>query len=390
MSFRFLTAGESHGKALVGIIDGFPSGVSIDKEEFFKQMKRRKMGYGRGGRQKIETDEVEFLAGVRHGSTLGSPISMAVWNRDWPNWQDIMDSDPFTGEQIRRQVKVPRPGHADYLGGVKYGHLDDMRNVLERSSARETAMRVAVGTVARMFLTQLGIDVASRVIQIGPIVDETPMPQSMLGLNDILDQNPVRCLDSLASEKMVQYIDDIKKSGDTIGGTFEVYAEGVPLALGSYSQWDRRFEGQLGQAFLSMNAFKSVELGIGKNAGLVKGSEAHDAFYPGKQHAEKLEYKTNHSGGITGGMTTGQTLVIRASMKPIATLMKPLDSVNLQSKVAEKAHVERSDYCAVPAAAVIGESLMCIELAKAILEKFGGDSLLEIKERVDLWNQRTK
>ena len=385
MSFRFLTAGESHGKGLVGILEGLPANVTIDLAKMQFEMKRRKLGYGRGYRQKIEDDAVEIVTGVRHALSLGAPITLIVWNKDWKAWEDIMDSVPFEGESIRRQVHIPRPGHADYLGGRKYQH-EDMRNVLERASARETAMRVAMGCIARQFLQALGIDVASRVTRIGQAVDNTDLNIAIDQLNSEVDSSPVRCIDKDAEKAMISEIDRAKEQGDTVGGHFEVYASGLPLGLGSYVQWDRRIEGKIGQAFLSLNAVKGVELGMGFEHGEVLGSEAHDEFYPGSTK-ESVSYKTNRAGGITGGMTTGQTLIVRAALKPIATLMKPLNSVNLKTGEEVKAHVERSDTSAVPAAAVIGESLLALVLAEEILEKFGGDSLAETKSRVDLWRK---
>lgn len=381
MSLRFLTAGESHGAALVGIIDGIPSGMPLDVETLHAQARRRKLGYGRGNRQNIETDEIRILSGVRRGRTLGSPIALLMENRDHVRWAEIMRVDaPPDDAPAARAVHIPRPGHADRVGGIKYDH-EDLRDVLERASARETAMRVALGTVARTLLATLGISIVSRVVRIGRVVDETPWRDVSA---EQIDDSPVRALDPAAAAAMVQEIENAKAAGDSLGGVFEVVAHGVPLALGSYTQWDRRLEGDVAKALMSLNAIKGVEVGLGFGAAARRGSEAHDAYEPGGE--TRTRYRTNRAGGIEGGMTTGQPIVVRAAMKPIATLMKPLDSVDLRSGEATRAHIERADTCAVPAAAVIGESLLALVLAEAVLEKFGGDSLGELQERVRAWD----
>ncbi len=387
MSIRFLTAGESHGKALLGILDGIPSGLTIIESEIQKELIRRKQGYGRGARQKIESDKVEFLTGIRHGKSMGSPIGFMIQNQDWSAWQEIMQAEPFKGN-VRRVLEVPRPGHADYIGGLKYNH-QDMRNVLERASARETAMRVALGSVARIFLQELGIYIGSRVIQIGSAKDESECKLNAKNINQKSDRSEVRCLNAKAEKQMIRVIESAKKTGNTCGGVFEVMVEGAPLGLGSYTQWDRRLEGDLSKAIVSLNAIKGVEIGLGFGLAKTLGTEAHDEFFPAKKKG-RIAYKTNRSGGIDGGMTTGQTIVVRAVMKPISTLMKPLRSVKLKTGKAEKAHIERSDTCAVPAAAVIAESCVALVIANAVLEKFGGDSMPEIKERVKRWNEKTK
>ena len=388
MSFRFLTAGESHGKALIGIVEGIPSGLEITEEYVHTQLRRRKLGYGRGYRQQIETDAVEILAGVRFARTMGSPIAMIIVNKDWQAWQDIMHPNPRAkgAGPVRRTVDVPRPGHADLVGGVKYAH-EDMRNVLERSSARETAMRVAAGTVARRFLEALGIDIASRVTRIGAAADESELGIPIAKLNARTDRSPVRASQAAAERRMIKEIEAAKKRGDTLGGVIEVIASGVPLGLGSYVQWDRRLEGDIGKAFLSLNAIKGVEVGLGFGAAAIPGSRVHDEYFPlgGRGRARGVAYRTNRSGGIDGGMATGQPIVVHAAMKPLATLMKPLRSVDLASAKATRAHVERSDVCAVPAAAVIGESLLALVLAQHVLEKFGGDSMRELEPRVKAW-----
>ncbi|MBT9547151.1 MAG: chorismate synthase [Candidatus Sericytochromatia bacterium] len=385
---RFLTSGESHGPALMGILEGLPAGLPISLDYLNAHLRRRQKGHGRGRRMQIETDEVQITAGVRHGHTLGSPIGLLMPNRDWKNWEETMAAGPIEGP-VKRVVTVPRPGHADLVGGIKYGH-EDLRNVLERASARETAMRVALGTVARRLLEEVGIVIASRVVSIGAISDPTPMDLPVANLNQRVDDSPVRCLGSEAEAEMVAAIDAAKEVGDTLGGIVEIYADGLPIGLGTYSQWDRKLEAAIGEAFLSMNAFKGIELGLGFESARVPGSLAHDELSPGPDpiHSpRRVNYLSNRGGGIVAGMSTGQPLVLRAAMKPIATLMQPLKSVHSLSGEAVEAHIERSDTCAVPAAAVIGESLLALVLAEFVLEKFGGDSLAELLPRVALWRE---
>ncbi len=382
---RFLTAGESHGPALVGIIEGIPSGLALDAELLLGQARRRKLGFGRGNRQNIETDEVRIVAGVRRGVTIGSPIALILENKDHVRWAEIMRVEPPADDTPPgRQVHVPRPGHADRVGGIKYGH-DDLRDVLERASARETAMRVALGTVARTLLGALGVTIASRVVRIGAAADTTPWRDVD---PETIDASPVRALDPDAAQAMVREIEAAKAAGDSVGGVFEVVAQGVPVALGSYVQWDRRLEGEVARTFMALNAIKGVEIGLGFGAAAIRGSLAHDEYEPGD--GVRTRYRSNRAGGIEGGMTTGQPIVVRAAMKPIATLMQPLDSVDLRTGEATPAHIERSDTCAVPAAAVIGESLLALALASAVLEKFGGDSLDELRERVRTWEQTVR
>jgi chorismate synthase len=381
MALRFLTAGESHGPALQGILEGLPAGLALSQAEIQAQLRRRKAGHGRGNRQKIEGDEVEILSGVRHGRTLGSPLGLLIRNLDFKNWQGLMGAEPPVGP-VGRRVEVPRPGHADLVGKLKYG-FDDMRDALERSSARETAMRVALASAARVFLQHCGIAVASRVVSIGSVADETDLPCPISTLNARADGSPVRCTGKDAERGMIAAIDAAKEAGDTLGGVFEVYADGLPVGLGSYAQWDRRLEAPLAAAVMSLNAIKGVEIGLGFEAARRPGSQAHDELEP---RGKRVAYRTNRSGGIDGGITTGQPLVLRAAMKPLATLMKPLDSVDLRTMKPAKAHVERSDACAVPAAAVIAESLVCVVLADALLAKFGGDSMKEILPRLKAWN----
>jgi chorismate synthase len=384
-SLRFLTAGESHGPALVGIIEGIPAGLTLDAQTLLAQARRRKLGFGRGNRQNIETDEIRIVAGVRRGETIGAPVALYLENRDHVKWLDIMRVDaPENDEPAARQIHVPRPGHADRIGGIKYDR-DDLRDILERASARETAMRVALGTVARALLAELGVTLSSRVVRIGRAVDETPWRDVP---PDEIDASPVRALDPAAAAAMVREIETAKAAGDSLGGVFEVVARGVPLGLGSYAQWDRRLEAEVGRTFLALNAIKGVELGLGFGAAARRGSEAHDAYEPGD--GVRTRYRSNRAGGIEGGMSTGQPIVVRAAMKPIATLMKPLDSVDLRSGEVARAHIERADTCAVPAAAVIGESLLALVLAEAVLDKFGGDSLAELRERVQAWDERVR
>jgi chorismate synthase len=380
MSLRFLTAGESHGAALVGIIEGIPSGLALDAATLLAQARRRKLGFGRGNRQNIETDEVRIVAGVRRGFTIGSPIGLILENKDHARWAEIMRVDaPDDDAPAAREVHVPRPGHADRIGGIKYARAD-LRDVLERASARETAMRVALGTVARALLAELGVTLSSRVVRIGSVVDETPWRDVP---PDEIDASPVRALDPVAAAAMVAEIERAKAAGDSLGGVFEVVARGVPVALGSYAQWDRRLEGEVAKTFMALNAIKGVEIGLGFRVAAIPGSQAHDEYEPGGD--ARTRYRSNRAGGIEGGMSTGQPIVVRAAMKPIATLMQPLDSVDLRTGEATAAHIERSDTCAVPAAAVIGESLLALALAAAVLEKFGGDSLDELRERVHAW-----
>jgi chorismate synthase len=385
MAFRFLTAGESHGKALTGIIEGIPSGLPLDKDYLHRELKRRKLGFGRGARQNIETDEVEIVSGVRLGQTLGGPIALSIVNRDWGTWREVMQIEELRPcLEVKRQVHIPRPGHADLVGGIKYDFAD-MRNVLERSSARETAIRVALGTVARRFLDEINIRLVSRVVQIGEIVDRDSY--DVFGItSDAVDASVVRVLNRDAEARMISEIERAKKAGDTLGGIFEVVALNVPIGLGSYVQWDRRLEARIGAHFLSLNAIKGVEIGLGFEAARTPGALSHDEIVPGDAK-KRPKYLTNRSGGIDGGMTTGQPVVVRAAMKPISTLMRPLQSVDMRTNEATRAHVERSDVCAVPAAAVIAESLLALVLTEACLEKFGGDSMGEFTKRVKDWNE---
>jgi len=377
VTFRFTTAGESHGRGLVGILEGMPAGLPVSAERVNVELKRRMGGYGRGARMKIESDQIEWLAGVRAGETLGSPIAMLVWNRDWEHWQDVMapEADASAGggggAERRRQVTRPRPGHADLAGSLKYDR-QDARDILERASARETVARVACGAVCKLLLEQFGIEVGSHVVELGGVGARhaVPLPSPV---NAAADASPVRCLDPEAEREMIARIDAAKAAGDTLGGVVEVVALGAPVGLGSHVSWDRKLDGRLAQALMSIPAVKGVELGLGFEAARRKGSEVHDEILPGLARA------TNRAGGTEGGMTTGEPLVLRVAMKPISTLMAPLKTVDLKTGAAAQAQSERSDVTAVPAMGVIAEAMVALVLARALLEKFGGDALSEMK-----------
>ena len=375
---KFLTAGESHGKALLGILDGIPSGFEISEKYIGVQLARRQMGHGRGGRMKIENDWAEILSGVRHGVTLGSPIGLKINNNDWKNWTKKMSKEPVDSEI--KKITLPRPGHADLAGVKKFG-TDDIRNILERSSARETTMRVGLGSVCRKVLEELGIEVGSRVTQIHDVKDETILSfeKSPLQISQLVDKSPVRCLNKEKEKKMISIIDKAKKSGDSVGGIFEVFATGLPYGLGSPMQWDRKLQAKISSMIMSVNAFKSIDIGSGINMASKFGSQVHDEIgYDGKSFTRY----TNNAGGIEGGMSNAQPLLVQVSMKPIATLIKPLRSVDLISKKVKNAHKERTDSCAVPAASIIAESMLCFVLLDSILEKFGGDSLQQLKNHM--------
>src|SRR5712692_9322330 len=388
MTFRWTTAGESHGRGLVAILEGIPAGVPVSAARVNAELKRRMGGYGRGARMKIESDQIEWLAGVRAGETLGSPIAMLVWNRDWEHWQDVMapEADASEGEggggagggeqaKRRRQVTRPRPGHADLAGSLKYDR-QDARDILERASARETVARVACGAVSKLLLEQFGIEIGSHVAELGGVVSRVPTPLP-LPLNVTADASAVRCLDAEAEREMIARIDAAKAAGDTLGGVVEVLALGVPVGLGSHVSWDRKLDGRLAQAVMSIPAVKGVELGLGFEAARRKGSEVHDEILPGFSRA------TNRAGGTEGGMTTGEPLVARVAMKPISTLMSPLKTVDLATGAPAQAQSERSDVTAVPAMGVIAEAMIALVLAQAMVEKFGGDALSEMKRNYD-------
>ena len=387
--FRFLTAGESHGPALTAVIEGVPAGLPITAEPINLQLKRRQGGYGRGARQKIESDTVEILSGIRFGLALGSPLTLVVRNRDWANWTVKMSVEPLPEGQAPPPITVPRPGHADYTGMMKYGH-DDLRNTLERSSARNTATLVAVGAVARILLAEFGVSVASHVVNIGGIkvnADHIDLRR----VAELSEDSPVRVADPEAEARIIAAIDEAKYRGDTLGGTFEVVVLDLPVGLGSYSQWDTRIDGKLAQALMAIQAIKGVEIGIGFGAADVPGSQVHDPFfYDDASGGTDARFRrgSNNAGGTEGGITNGEPLVIRAVMKPIATLMKQLPSVNLETKEGVPAFAERSDVCAVPAAAVVGEAMVALVLAQEMCLKFGGDSLAEMRANYDAY-QRT-
>lgn len=382
---RFLTSGESHGKALTTIVEGFPSNIEIDIDYINYHLKRRMAGYGRGGRMKIETDEAEILSGIRFGKTLGSPITLMIQNRDWKNWTEKMSSAKTDAEVER--ISVPRPGHADLVGTQKYD-FDDIRNSIERSSARETAARVAACSVARKFLEEFGIKIGSYVESIGGIHPEesfsgklfdNDLPEDFDGwnLSVTADKSEVRVLDEKQEEKIISKIQAAKKRGDTLGGTFYVVATGVPSGLGSFVHYDRKLNAELSHSIMSINAVKGLEIGDGFRSAEVFGSEFHDEI---TLSGKNLNRKTNRAGGIEGGVSTGLPIIIRAAMKPIATLMSPIGTVDLATMQEISARRERSDFTAVPACAVIAESMMAWSIAKFFLEKFGGDSLKETKD----------
>lgn len=375
MSLRFLTAGETHGPQLTAIIEGMPSNLKLDFEALNYQLQRRQKGYGRGRRMQIEKDTAQIVGGVRHGYTTGAPIALIVENKDWTHWRNIMNIEPIEGtDEEKRRVHRPRPGHADLNGGLKY-NLKDLRNVLERSSARETTVRVACGAIARQFLEQFGIKVAGQVIRIGEI-EAPPHNLSIEELIELTEASSVRVVDKEIEKKMEEYIDLIKKEGDSIGGIVECIVEGLPVGLGSHVQYDRKLDGRIAQGVMSINAFKGVEVGIGFESGELRGSKVHDEI----MYSEERGYHraSNRLGGFEGGMTNGMPIVVRGVMKPIPTLYKPLQSVDIDTKEAFTAQVERSDACAVPAASVVMEHVVTWEVAKAFLEKFGGDSMEEI------------
>lgn len=370
---RYLTAGESHGPAISAILEGLPAGVPVAAEEINRDLKRRQGGYGRGRRMQIETDTIEIRGGVRHGRTMGGPVSLVVQNRDWKNWTDVMAIEEADGP-VRRQVTRPRPGHADLAGGLKYDRRD-LRDILERASARETTMRVAVGAIARAFLAEFGISVLSHVVRIGQ-VDADVSGLSNDEIRDRAEASPVRCADGDAAQKMIGEIDRAKSLKDTIGGVFEVRALNAPPGLGSHVQWDRKLDGRLAQAVMSIQAVKGVEIGLGFGVTRVLGSEVHDEIFYGDG---RFYRETNRAGGIEGGMTEGEEIIVRGALKPIATLMRTIMSVDIETKEAFDSAKERSDVCTVPAAGVIGEAVVAFVVADAMQEKFGGDSLEEMK-----------
>jgi len=382
---RFTTAGESHGPGLVSVLEGMVAGLPLAAEHVNVELARRQQGYGRGRRMQIERDEVEFLAGVRAGETMGSPIAMLIRNRDWKNWQDVMDPAPREGDPNprRRAVTRVRPGHADLTGILKYDR-DDARDILERASARETTARVAAAAICRRFLAQFDVRIGSHVAHLGGIdaARPDPMPDD---LNAASDGSPVRMLDKAAEATVVARIDEAKKAGNTLGGIGEVVVDGLPAGLGSHVSWDRKLDGRLAAALMSIPAVKGVEIGMGFEAARRTGAEVHDEIEPapGRTRAGNVRRRSNRAGGTEGGMTTGEPLVVRVAMKPISTLMRPLETVDVATGQAAAATAERSDVTAVPAMAVIAEAMVAFVVAQAWLEKFGGDSLDEVRRNVD-------
>lgn len=403
MHFKFTTAGESHGKALVAIVEGLPSGLAIDVDAINHELWRRQQGYGRGGRMKIESDKVEIVSGVRHGKALGSPVALSIENRDFVHWQDVMSSEPLAEQPKNpRLVTRPRPGHADLAGGQKY-QTRDLRDILERASARETAARVACGAFAKQLLAAFGIEIRSHVIKLGHL-QVVPLDRSWEEIVAIPSDSPLNCADDFIQSEMVKLIDEAKADGDTLGGIFEVVVKGLPVGLGSHTSWNEKLDGRLAQALMSVHAVKAVEIGTGvANAGK-RGSEVHDEIFfeasdeahvtrdesvptsslaPNPSPLAGFRRPTNRAGGLEGGITNGEELRLRGYKKPIATLRKPLHSVDIDTKAEDLAAFERSDITAVPAAGVIGEAMVAIVLANAMREKFGGDSIEEMRRNYD-------
>ncbi len=386
--FRFTTAGESHGRALVAIVEGLPAGLPIDIAQIDHELARRQQGYGRGARMKIEQDRVEILSGVRHGLTLGSPLALTIENKDWANWTEVMSVTPqeIAPEKSRR-VKRPRPGHADLAGGLKYD-TRDLRDVLERASARETAARVACGALARQLVANFGVEIRSHVIQLGG-VPEKPLELTFDQIAAIREDAPLRCADKEAQQRMIELIDQKKSEGDTLGGIFEVVARGVVPGLGSHTAWDLKLDGRLAQAVMSIPAVKAVAIGAGTEASGLPGSEVHDEIGYNDETKEFIR-ATNRAGGLEGGVTNGEELRVRGHLKPISTLRRALRSVDIDTKQEERAAFERSDITVVPAAGVIGEAIIALVLAHAMREKFGGDSLGEMKRNFEGYREQLR
>lgn len=382
---RYLNGGESHGKGLIAVLEGIPSGLPLTAADINRDLSRRQKGYGRGGRMRIEQDHVEFWSGIRKGMTLGTPITLHVANRDWENWKDIMAPEP--GPPVTEKVVTcPRPGHADLVGAIKYNHRD-IRNVLEKASARETAIRVAIGGVAKRLLAEFGIQVYSFTVEIGGV------KASLKGLTteqafQQAEESEVRCPEADGSARMVERIREAKHKGDTLGGVFEVIVMNPPLGLGSYAQWDRRLTGRLAMALMSIQAMKGVEVGMGFESARKFGSEVHDEIF--YERSTGFIRGTNNAGGLEGGITNGQPIVLRTAMKPIATLYSPKKSVDIQTKEPVEATIERSDICTVPAAGVVGEAVVAYEMAAALVEKFGGDTLDEMRRNYDSYQAYVK
>ena len=377
---RYLNAGESHGRGLMAVVEGVPSGLPVTAEAINIDLTRRQRGYGRGGRMRIEKDRIEFICGVRKGLTLGNPLGLLIWNKDWENWKEIMASEPGP-PSTERVVTRPRPGHADLVGAIKYGHRD-IRNVLEKASARETAIRVAIGGVAKALLAQFDMQVVSYTMDIGGIAATSPADP--IAAYQEAEQSDVRCHEAEAAKKMIEHIRGAKHKGDSLGGIFEVVVTNPPIGLGTYAQWDRRLTARLAMAAMSIQAMKGVEIGMGFESARRYGSEVHDDIYF-DQAAGQFIRKTNNAGGLEGGITNGQNIIVRVAMKPIATLYTPKDSVDIETKQPFEATVERSDICTVPAAGVVGEAVIAYEMANALIEKFGGDTLDEMKRNFEAY-----
>jgi chorismate synthase len=385
---RFTTAGESHGKALVAIVEGLPAGLPIDQEFIDAELRRRQLGYGRGGRMKIEKDHAEILNGVRHGLTLGSPITLLIENKDWSNWTDIMSSEPVElAPEKSRRLSRPRPGHADLPGGLKYD-TRDLRNILERASARETTARVACGALAKQLLAAFGVEIRSHVIQLGGI-PAAPLELIWSQIADIPDDGPLHCADAIAEQRMIELIDKARHDGDTLGGVFEVAVKGIIPGLGSHTSWDAKLDGRLAQAMMSIPAVKAVSIGAGAEASSLPGSEVHDEIAYNEETQEFIR-ETNRAGGLEGGITNGEEIRIRGHLKPLSTLRRALRSVDIDTKETEAAGFERTDTTAVPAAGVIGESMVALVLADAMREKFGGDSMGEMKRNYEGYREQLR
>jgi chorismate synthase len=384
MSIRFVTAGESHGRSVIAIIEGIPAGLNVNSEDIDVELARRQKGYGRGARMRIETDYAKILSGLRYARTLGSPIAVYITNKDWENWTNVMS--PISVDIDGKILTRPRPGHADLSGLMKYG-VKDFRDILERASARETAARVAAGSVCKELLKEFGVRITSYTLQIGKITaDLKHIPKEKIWHNT--EMSYVRCPDAAASKKMIALIKQASAKGDTLGGKFVVKAENVPAGLGSHTQWDLKLDGRLSQSLMSIQAIKAVEFGLGSKAACVAGSEAHDEIF---YNSKKGFYRnTNRAGGVEGGISNGEEIFITCTMKPIPSLARPLRSVNLITKKAEKAEAVRSDVCAVPAAAVVAEAAVAFELARAFKEKFGGDSIEDMRKSYESYVERVK
>ncbi|MFZ0821929.1 MAG: chorismate synthase [Candidatus Acidiferrales bacterium] len=384
---RFVTAGESHGQALIAWISGLPSGVPVDFDFIRRELHRRQLGYGRGGRQRIEKDSADAISGIRHGQTIGAPIVFRIENKDWPNWEKALPVEDVAGaEDARKPLTAPRPGHADLAGALKF-NFHDARYVLERASARETAARVAAGAMAKMFLAQFGVEILSHVIAVGKVKLERAVKWDEIRKVCADLESPLRCADAMAQEKMKAEVDKVLRAGDSVGGIFEIVSHSIPPGLGSHAQWDEKLDGRIARAVMSIQAVKGVEIGAGVTAAMSYGSEVQDEIGYDKER-RRFTRPTNRAGGLEGGITNGEDLIVRGYLKPISTLRKPLGTADLNTKAPIQAAYERSDVCVVPAAGVAGEAMVALVLAEAFLEKFGGDSLQETQRNFEgYWKQ---